>query len=86
MEWIPISSGARIAMDSGTENLDIPQYVHAVVMGVNKQRVPGNGGACIEVASGAPGVVAVRDSKDPHGPLLAFTPGRWTAFTSTVKG
>ncbi|MCW2562567.1 MAG: hypothetical protein QOD59_2711 [Mycobacterium sp.] len=31
--------------DSGTENLDIPQYAHAVVMGVNKARVPGNGGA-----------------------------------------
>jgi L,D-peptidoglycan transpeptidase YkuD (ErfK/YbiS/YcfS/YnhG family) len=30
---------------SGTENLKIPQYVHAVVMGVNKARVPGNGGA-----------------------------------------
>lgn len=30
---------------SGTENLQIPQYEHAVVMGVNKQRVPGNGGA-----------------------------------------
>ena len=26
---------------SGTENLEIPQYVHAVVMGVNKARVPG---------------------------------------------
>ena len=31
--------------DSGTENLEIPQYAHAVVMGVNKARVPGNGGA-----------------------------------------
>ena len=31
--------------DGGTENLDIPQYAHAVVMGVNKARVPGNGGA-----------------------------------------
>jgi L,D-peptidoglycan transpeptidase YkuD (ErfK/YbiS/YcfS/YnhG family) len=30
---------------SGTENLQIPQYKHAIVMGVNKQRVPGNGGA-----------------------------------------
>jgi L,D-peptidoglycan transpeptidase YkuD (ErfK/YbiS/YcfS/YnhG family) len=30
---------------SGTENLQIPQYKHAVVMGVNKERVPGNGGA-----------------------------------------
>ncbi len=32
-------------LSSGTENLQIPQYKHAVVMGVNKQRVPGNGGA-----------------------------------------
>ena len=30
---------------SGTENLYIPQYAHAIVMGVNKARVPGNGGA-----------------------------------------
>lgn len=30
---------------SGTENLQIPAYKHAVVMGVNKERVPGNGGA-----------------------------------------
>jgi hypothetical protein len=29
----------------------------------------GNGGNCIEVAS-LPGVVAVRDSKDPHGPQV----------------
>jgi uncharacterized protein DUF397 len=45
-----------------------------------------NGGACIQVASSASGVVAVRDSKDPDGPALAFTPGQWMAFTSTVKG
>jgi L,D-peptidoglycan transpeptidase YkuD (ErfK/YbiS/YcfS/YnhG family) len=30
---------------SGTENLDIPQYAHAIVMGVNKERIPGKGGA-----------------------------------------
>ncbi len=30
---------------SGTENLEIPQYAHAVVMGVNKARIPGKGGA-----------------------------------------
>ncbi|KMO81898.1 L,D-transpeptidase family protein [Mycolicibacterium obuense] len=33
------------APSSGTENLDIPQYAHAVVMGVNKERIPGKGGA-----------------------------------------
>jgi len=30
---------------AASENLEIPQYKHAVVMGVNKARVPGNGGA-----------------------------------------
>lgn len=33
------------SLSAGTENLHIPQYRHAVVMGVNKARVPGNGGA-----------------------------------------
>jgi hypothetical protein len=44
----------------------------------------GNGGACIEVGT-APRTVAVRDSKDPAGPALAFAPGRWQAFTRAVK-
>ncbi|MCG7597930.1 L,D-transpeptidase [Mycobacterium sp. PSTR-4-N] len=33
------------APSSGTENLAIPQYAHAIVMGVNKERIPGKGGA-----------------------------------------
>jgi hypothetical protein len=32
----------------------------------------GNGGDCIEVGT-APRVIAVRESKDPDGPKLAFT-------------
>jgi hypothetical protein len=44
----------------------------------------GNGGACVEVGIG-PQLVAVRDSKDPHGPALAFAPGAWAAFTLRVK-
>ena len=28
---------------------------------------------------------AVRDSKDPSGPALIFTPGEWTAFTAGAK-
>ncbi|MGN9810227.1 DUF397 domain-containing protein [Micromonospora sp. BQ11] len=44
-----------------------------------------NGGACIEVATNLPGVVAVRDSKNPNGPALTFTPGVWSAFTTTTK-
>lgn len=44
-----------------------------------------NGGACVEVARNLPGVVAVRDSKDPEGPALIFGPEQWAAFTSGVR-
>lgn len=40
-----------------------------------------NGGACVEVADNLPGVVGVRDSKDPSGPALLFSPAAWRAFT-----
>jgi Domain of unknown function (DUF397) len=36
---------------------------------------------CIEVAA-SPGAVHVRDSKDPQGPQLAFSPTEWAAFLS----
>ncbi|MFF2921565.1 DUF397 domain-containing protein [Streptomyces celluloflavus] len=35
---------------------------------------------CVEVAANIPGVVAVRDSKDPDGPILRFAPAQWAAF------
>jgi len=44
-----------------------------------------NGGACVEVARNLPDTVAVRDSKDPDGPTLAFAPEQWQAFTARVK-
>ena len=37
-------------------------------------------GACVEVAQNLPGVVAVRDSKDPDGPKLLISPGDWQIF------
>ncbi|MEV4466054.1 DUF397 domain-containing protein [Micromonospora echinofusca] len=43
-----------------------------------------NGGACVEVADTLPGVVGVRDSKDPTGPALIFTPLAWRAFVARV--
>lgn len=44
-----------------------------------------SGGQCVEVAANLPGVVAVRDSKDPNGPKLLFTPTQWNAFTKSIK-
>ncbi|MEU8266664.1 DUF397 domain-containing protein [Sphaerisporangium sp. NPDC049002] len=43
-------------------------------------RSSGDGGQCVEVASNLPGIVAVRDSKNPSGPSLVFTPTQWRAF------
>jgi hypothetical protein len=43
-----------------------------------------NGGTCVEVGTTGP-AVAVRDSKDPSGPLLAFPADTWTEFTERVK-
>jgi hypothetical protein len=45
----------------------------------------GNGGDCVEVARNLSGAVAVRDSKDPDGPKLTFTPDEWAAFTAGIK-
>ena len=42
-------------------------------------------GNCVEVATNLDRIVAVRDSKDPHGPALIFTPGEWQTFAAGVK-
>lgn len=40
---------------------------------------------CVEVADNLPGVVGVRDSKDPAGPALSFAPSAWQAFVADVS-
>ncbi|MFD4716858.1 DUF397 domain-containing protein [Streptomyces sp. NPDC058423] len=45
----------------------------------------GDGGACVEVADGLLGVVPVRDSKLPDGPVLVVPAGAWAAFVTAVK-
>ncbi|MFI7078775.1 DUF397 domain-containing protein [Micromonospora sp. NPDC049903] len=44
-----------------------------------------NGGDCVEVADNLSGVVGVRDSKDPTGPVLAFGPAAWRSFVELAK-
>ncbi|WP_067904090.1 DUF397 domain-containing protein [Nocardia vaccinii] len=43
-----------------------------------------SGSECVEVAWLDNGQVGVRDSKNPTGPALVFTPGEWDAFTAGV--
>ncbi|WP_329197763.1 DUF397 domain-containing protein [Streptomyces sp. NBC_01435] len=48
-----------------------------------------NGGSCVEVAANlvAPrGIVPVRDSKDPGGPVLHASPAAFAAFVAGVRG
>lgn len=44
----------------------------------------GQGGACVEVADTNNGR-AVRDSKNPAGPVLTFTATDWAAFATAVR-
>ncbi|MBL6275453.1 DUF397 domain-containing protein [Micromonospora fiedleri] len=44
-----------------------------------------SGGDCVEVADNLVGVVAVRDSKDPAGPVLAFAPAAWRSFLELAR-
>lgn len=45
----------------------------------------GNGGECVEVASTGKPLIAVRDSKAPNGPKLAFTPPMWKSFVQRTR-
>jgi len=47
-----------------------------------------SGGAdnCVEARRVGDGSVQLRDSKDPDGPVLAFTPSEWDAFIGGAKG
>ncbi|MFI6235733.1 DUF397 domain-containing protein [Micromonospora sp. NPDC050784] len=40
---------------------------------------------CVEVADNLPGMVGVRDSKDPTGPVLVFAPAAWRAFVAVAR-
>jgi hypothetical protein len=42
-------------------------------------------GNCVEVATNLPGMVAIRDSKDPGGPGLLVPAAEWRAFVRGLK-
>jgi hypothetical protein len=54
---------------------------------IKSTRSGSNGGSCVEVARNLPGIVAVRDSKNPAQPALIFPPSAWRTFlTATTAG
>jgi Domain of unknown function (DUF397). len=60
-------------MDKSKVDLTAAQWRKATKSGAN-------GGACVEVATNLPDIVAVRDSKNPTGPALIFTHHEWRCF------
>ena len=62
------------------DNIDLSRAIWR-----KSSRSNGQGGQCVEVAVNLPGIVAVRDSKNPHGPKLIFTPAEWRAFLAGVQ-
>jgi hypothetical protein len=66
-----------------SQDLTAAQLAEAVW---RKSSRSGNGGGnCVEVAMNLPGIIAVRDSKNPNGPALVFTPAEWKAFLGGVR-
>ncbi len=49
-----------------------------------KSSYSGNSGNCVEVADLGQ-AVAIRDSKDPEGPVLVVTPGEWQELLFDLK-
>ena len=43
-------------------------------------------GNCVEVARNLPGLVAVRDSKEPDGAKLVISQATWRAFIRAARG
>lgn len=49
-----------------------------------KAQASTHNGQCVEIASAA-GNIAMRDSKDPDGPILVYTPGEFRAFLDGAR-
>lgn len=65
----------------------VPNGVQASSLDVRwtKSRHSNAEGNCVEVASLAQGGVAMRNSRDPHGPALVYTSAEVAAFLAGVK-
>jgi hypothetical protein len=50
-----------------------------------KSSYSNTGANCVEVARTRSGKVAVRDSKNPDGPVLSFSLDEWKAFVAKIQ-
>ncbi len=64
---------------------DHPEMTSGAGLSWIKSSLSFSNGNCVEVASLSDGGVGVRDSKDPSGPVLRFTPDEWHAFLGGAR-
>ncbi|MEV4333210.1 DUF397 domain-containing protein [Streptomyces sp. NPDC049597] len=62
-----------------------PEYDLTTAVWLKSSYSDGSGGNCVEVATAHPGIVPVRDSKNPDGPRLVFPAAAWSAFVTNLK-
>jgi hypothetical protein len=97
VQVVPAGNGANAglagafdiaAADGIAETLRMEGFEDQTTIGQHwrKSSYSGNGGGnCVEVTTSLPRVVAVRDSKDPHGPVLIISRDEWARFISRVR-
>jgi hypothetical protein len=66
----------------GTSRLTGSEQMNAVWI---RSSLSFSNGNCVEVTELPGGSVAVRNSRDPEGPVLKFTPGEWDAFLGGAR-
>jgi Domain of unknown function (DUF397) len=74
------------------ENMDTPHKVGKITLSESdrqslawlKAHSSTANGACLEIAA-AVGNIAIRDSKDPDGPILVYTPSEFRAFLDGAR-
>ncbi|MFE4170882.1 DUF397 domain-containing protein [Streptomyces sp. NPDC056909] len=80
-------TGWRKSSYSGPDNGDCVEVADTITapLGWRKStHSDPHGGSCVEVADGVPGIVPVRDSKNPDGPALAVPAPAWSSFIGAL--
>ncbi|MGW3626104.1 DUF397 domain-containing protein [Streptomyces sp. NPDC000880] len=71
--------------DGGESCVEVPYDFVGAAQWRKSTYSDGTGGSCVEVLDNIPGVVPVRDSKTPDGPVLVIGAASWTAFVDGVR-
>ncbi len=65
--------------------IDSPEYDVSTASWRKSSYSAGDGSNCLEVSDEHPGIVPVRDSKNPDFPALVFRAATWSVFITDLK-